>query len=89
MTIKSKNLAGLDQGKSIIIELGNDPCLVAVTGETGTGKTLLVYKAIQLVMGGKASHAILPPLGDSMCNESNAFVEVGKFEPLIAAVQPS
>jgi len=35
--------------------------LVAVTGETGHGKSLLVSKAVDLVTGGKATAALLPP----------------------------
>ena len=44
----------------VVIHLGDEgPNLVAVTGETGSGKSLLVFKVFQLVLGEKVSSSIL------------------------------
>eukprot|EP00566_Odontella_aurita_P004621 CAMPEP_0113586572 /NCGR_PEP_ID=MMETSP0015_2-20120614/34371_1 /TAXON_ID=2838 /ORGANISM="Odontella" /LENGTH=763 /DNA_ID=CAMNT_0000492023 /DNA_START=259 /DNA_END=2550 /DNA_ORIENTATION=- /assembly_acc=CAM_ASM_000160 len=77
VSIKSRNLAGLDHGEgSVAVDLGSCPSLVAVTGETGTGKSLLVHKALEVAMGGKVSQSIVPSLDTTVGNESNATVEV-------------
>eukprot|EP00978_Attheya_sp_CCMP212_P039455 scaffold205271_cov51-Attheya_sp.AAC.1 len=64
--LRSQNLAGMVRGdmdsatddNSICISFQNEendfPNLVAVTGETGSGKSLLVAKVAHLVTGGKA-----------------------------------
>ena len=52
--------------------------LVAITGESGSGKSILVSKAIDLVTGGKALASLLPPsmgLGDS---SGSCCVEIGE-----------
>lgn len=44
----------------VVIHLGNDgPNLVAITGETGSGKSLLVFKVFQLILGEKVSPMIM------------------------------
>ena len=49
----------------IEIYLGNNPSLVAVTGETGSGKSLLVSKVINFVMGAtKGSQLLVPSTQD-------------------------
>ena len=60
--------------KEIVMELGDGPNLVAVTGETGSGKSLLVTKVIDLILGGKAS-ASMVHISEST---SDATVEVGE-----------
>ena len=57
-----------------MIRLGNDgPNLVAVTGETGSGKSLLVAKVIEYLMGCKAAPSIIPSTGEAF-----AVVKIGK-----------
>ena len=59
----------------VVIHLGTEhkgPNLVAVTGETGSGKSLLVFKVFQLVLGEKVSPTI-------MRGSSFASGEVGEF----------
>ena len=63
-SIKSKNLAGMvnndGSNDEICIHLGDEPNLVAVTGETGTGKSVLIAKVASLVTGGTASPTMVP-----------------------------
>ena len=50
----------VSNNNEIVIDLGIDgPNLVAVTGETGSGKSLLVFKVFQLVLGDKVSPTIM------------------------------
>lgn len=74
-SIRCRNLAGIFNGKSetadeaseIVLHLddghlldGGSSCnLVAVTGETGSGKSLLVSKIVDLATGGKATTSLL------------------------------
>ena len=51
-----------------------DPNFVAVTGETGSGKSLLLRTAANLVLGGKASPSLIPRNGNS------ARVELGEYK---------
>jgi DNA repair ATPase RecN len=52
--------------------------LVVVTGETGSGKSLLVSKVAELITGGKATPALLnAPKGTSSV-DSRATVEMGR-----------
>ena len=70
ISIKSSNIAGMindndndDGGGSntdIQVDFGPDACLVVVTGESGSGKSLLVSKAIDLIAGGKAVSSLVP-----------------------------
>jgi len=62
VSVKSHNIAGIanDTGSSDIeIDFGSAPCLVAITGESGTGKSLLVSKALDVVTGGKATNSLV------------------------------
>lgn len=54
------------------------PGFVAVTGESGSGKSLLVSKAIDLITGGKAGASLLPPAGFDMGDLSESCVELGE-----------
>eukprot|EP00979_Chaetoceros_neogracilis_P019230 scaffold12024_cov215-Chaetoceros_neogracile.AAC.1 len=69
-TIKVRNFGGIMNGnrengqEDVTIQVGNGPNLVAVTGETGSGKSLLVAKVIEYIMGCKASPSIIPSNGD-------------------------
>ena len=59
------NAASESEDHEVVIHLGNDnednegPNLVAVTGETGSGKSLLVFKVFQLILGEKVSSSIM------------------------------
>eukprot|EP00986_Skeletonema_menzelii_P007312 scaffold2849_cov150-Skeletonema_menzelii.AAC.9 len=62
VSVKSHNIAGIvnDEGNcDIEIEFGSTACLVCVTGESGSGKSLLVSKALDVVTGGKATNALV------------------------------
>jgi DNA repair ATPase RecN len=66
--IRSFNIGGVEgaSGKEITLLLdGNNTNLVAVTGETGSGKSLLVSKVVDLIGGGKAKPALLHFQGDT------------------------
>lgn len=69
--IKVKNFGSVINGdrekngkEDLIIKVACEPNLVAVTGETGSGKSLLVAKVIEYLMGCKASPSIIPSSGD-------------------------
>ena len=83
VSIKSSNIAGLiNEGSSDIkVDFGQEAgtSLIAITGESGTGKSLLVSKAIDLVTGGKAISSLVPSrAGESKDKESSSFVELSK-----------
>ena len=76
--IRSYNLAGaVNHGseKEISISLGDGPNLVAVTGETGSGKSLLIARVAELITGGKATSSTVSSTAD---DENRALVEMGK-----------
>ena len=81
VSIKSTNIAGLtnSQGTSDIeVNFGsNGACFIAVTGESGSGKSLLVSKAVDLVTGGKAVATLVPTLGEGGEDERSS-VEMSK-----------
>ncbi len=58
--IDSYNKENNKNNNEVVIHLGNDgPNLVAITGETGSGKSLLVFKVFQLILGEKVSPMIM------------------------------
>ena len=62
ISIRSRNLAGMssiDGRQDILIEIKNGENFTAITGETGSGKSLLVSRVIQLIGGGKASSSLV------------------------------
>ncbi len=62
VSIQSHNIAGIvnDKGNcDIEIDFGSTACLVCVTGESGSGKSLLVSKALDVVTGGKATSTLV------------------------------
>ena len=61
-SISSKNLGGVTSanGQDIRVEFPPEVSFVACTGETGSGKSLLLAKAVELVCGGKAAKAVGP-----------------------------
>ena len=69
-TIKVRNFGGIINGnrengqEDVTIRVGKEPNLVAVTGETGSGKSLLVAKVIEYITGCKASPSIIPSNGE-------------------------
>lgn len=81
LSITSTNIAGMvnDDGEdSTGIHVNFAPNLNVVTGESGTGKSLLVAKAIDLVTGGKADSSLIQPSGESVEQESFSAVELSK-----------
>ena len=52
--------------------------LVAITGESGSGKSILVSKAIDLVTGGKAAASLFPPTIGSADSSETCCVEIGE-----------
>ena len=91
-SIRSYNLAGTvsEDGGVISISFGQCPNLVAVTGETGSGKSLLIAKAAELLTGGKVNSPSLvsKTTGDQ---DTNTFVEMELClsPPHISVVQQS
>lgn len=78
-SIKSFNLAGVVDGETggeVSVSFGPNPCLVAVSGETGSGKSLLVAKLVDLATGGKATSSLVAPTNEG--EEKVATVEMSK-----------
>ena len=65
-----------------MIHLGKEPNLVAVTGETGSGKSLLIAKVVEYLMGCRASPAILPSAGTD--DAPYAVVKVSECEYFVS-----
>ncbi|KAL7531721.1 hypothetical protein ACHAXR_005672 [Thalassiosira sp. AJA248-18] len=93
VSIKSSNIAGMvndgEEGTDIKVDFGPKACLVAVTGESGAGKSLLISKAIDLVTGGKVVSSLVPPLsGENSDQESSSWIElnVNLYEPQLSSV---
>lgn len=88
VSITSRNIAGMrnEDNNQIVVNLipneDESPTttsgLIAITGESGSGKSVLVSKAIDLVTGGKAVATLLPPAGIDMGESSESSVEMGK-----------
>lgn len=83
-TIQVRNFGGMLNGleeeetEEITIPIGNEPNFVAVTGETGSGKSLLIAKAIEYIMGCKASSSIVPRVGGK-----DVSLKVGAFSLIL------
>jgi ABC-type glutathione transport system ATPase component len=77
ISIRSRNLGGAinPDGQDIHVSLENGN-LIAVTGETGSGKSLLVSKVADLVTGGKATSSLLQQ--NTNAADATATVEMGK-----------
>ena len=78
VSIKSSNIAGLIN--DIKVDFGQEAgtSLIAITGESGTGKSLLVSKAIDLVTGGKAISSLVPSRVGEGNNKESSSVELSK-----------
>lgn len=83
VSIRSCNLAGFggneDENEIVLNFEANSEDgskLVAVTGETGSGKSLLVSKVAELVTGGKATSSLLHS-AKGTSGEAKATVEMG------------
>jgi DNA repair ATPase RecN len=61
--INGDTSSGSENNGEIAIKLG--PNLTAVSGETGSGKSLLIVKILDLILGTKATSTMLPSSGDS------------------------
>ena len=80
-SISATNLAGIvddETEDTIELNLGGDAGLVAVTGETGSGKSLLVAKLVSIVTGGKASPSLIPSGKDDANDKTTARVDMGE-----------
>ncbi|KAL7567645.1 hypothetical protein ACA910_000237 [Epithemia clementina (nom. ined.)] len=84
--ISSKNLGGVTSldGRDIRVEFPPDGSFVACTGETGSGKSLLLAKTVELLCGGKTSKILGPDLGR---NGVVAEIEFILKQPHVALVQ--
>jgi ABC-type multidrug transport system fused ATPase/permease subunit len=82
VSIRSRNLCGAinPDGQDIHVTL-EDGNLIAVTGETGSGKSLLVSKVADLVTGGKATSSLLQNTNGA---DATATVEMGKEQQYAA-----
>jgi len=89
--IRARNLAGVVgvnddeevENSDIIIPFESEQSyLVAITGETGHGKSLLVARTVELLTGGKAAPTYLSALHETAIVE----VELLLREPLLSAV---
>lgn len=95
VSITSKNIAGMkneDSRDEIVIRFapseGAGAGFVAVTGESGSGKSLLVSKAIDLVTGGKAVSSLISST-ENEASESGVELVVNLLEPHLSAVSSS
>ncbi|KAL9180449.1 hypothetical protein ACHAXT_008419 [Thalassiosira profunda] len=93
VSITSSNIAGMTNdgdGADINIDFGPSACLVGVTGESGSGKSLLVSKAIDLATGGKAAASLVPAasMGEDFEKDGSSSVELvaNLCEPHLSAV---
>jgi ABC-type phosphate transport system ATPase subunit len=70
-SIVCSNLAGIFNSDSkeanITIDLSKQ--MVAVTGETGSGKSLLISKLVDIVVGGRVTASFVPRGGNSVALE--------------------
>ena len=74
------NLAGFqdaESGGEIGFRLG--PGMVVVSGETGSGKSLLIGKLVGLAAGGPRQHKLIPNVGESFSVEMGKFVSKHAF----------
>lgn len=86
VSITSRNIAGIkNQDNSDGIDIRFTPLdetaaagLVAITGESGSGKSLLISKAIDLVTGGKVAASLLSSSGVDGEETPEACVELGE-----------
>ena len=84
VSIECCNIAGMSSGgetRGIRVDFGRDACLVAVTGESGSGKSLLISKAIDLVTGGKAIASLVPSQSSGESDEQldSSSVELSEY----------
>ncbi|KAL3777277.1 hypothetical protein ACHAW5_006346 [Stephanodiscus triporus] len=95
VSIRSSNIAGMigdggEDGSSseIRVDFGSEACFVAVTGESGSGKSLLISKAIDLIVGGKAVSSLAPSSSSAEGGGPPSSVELvaNLYEPHLAAV---
>lgn len=94
VSIRSSNIAGMvgDSEEDIIVDFGLTSCFVAVTGESGTGKSLLISKAIDLISGGKAVPSLLSPSsseGNGEDPSTSVSLVANLYEPHLSAVSTS
>jgi DNA repair ATPase RecN len=90
--IRSRQLAGVFNSNSaedgsdnddIVIHFQDDQNLVAVTGETASGKSLLVARVVELLTGSKAATTFLAPGQTSATVE----IELSLADPFLSAAK--
>jgi predicted ribonuclease YlaK len=83
--IRSSNLAGVHADEAyndVVIDLqagDSINSMVVVTGETGSGKSLLVSKVADLVTGGKLDPMLLQRPSNGHSTESTASTEMSEY----------
>lgn len=83
--IRSSNLAGVHADEAyndIVVDLragDSVHSMVAITGETGSGKSLLVSKVADLVTGGKLDPMLLQLPSNGQARESTASTEMSEY----------
>lgn len=91
--IRSSNLAGIhaDEAYSdVVIDLQSGDSvnsMVVVTGETGSGKSLLVSKVADLVTGGKLDPMLLQRPSNGHSKESTASTEMSEYPRTILSLK--
>ena len=88
VSVKSHNIAGMvneAESPDVEIDFGSKACLVAISGESGAGKSLLVSKALDMVTGGKAMNTLV----HDPQNESRIDLTVRLCEPHLSIVSRS
>lgn len=82
--VRSRNLAGVHADETsgdvvVDLKIGDSiNSMVVVTGETGSGKSLLVSKVADLVTGGKVDTSLLQRPSDEERIDSTATTEMGR-----------
>ena len=84
-SIKSYNIGGMVKhpNEPILMEFGDQPNLVALTGETGSGKSLLLAHVVNLIKGNNHKKSVISfkPSNDS--NDQNNIIvascEIGTY----------
>lgn len=96
--IRSRNLGGVVSARSrdgssddVVISFPPNEQLITITGETGTGKSLLFARVMELITGGNAkgfSSLIVSSARGELHNDTEAFaqVELELHEPWCSAV---
>lgn len=83
--IRAHNFAGMASQNEREIILNLTPHMIAVTGESGSGKSLLFNKAVNFVLGGKCSANYILRQDDT---STESFEQEARVDLVIKLVQP-